>query len=300
VKDIRRFVKNQASPEKSGLEKRQGEFEDLEAIWTAANQSPRPERPDLDRAWRRLESAMDQAPSRRRIGWLVPALAFVIALGFALWVFNPRSISYVTGPDQTLEVSLPDGSSANLNHASRLQIDPNFNSGNRKVYLEGEAFFDVVPGTSPFQIEAGHLLIQVLGTRFNVGCLEDRIEVEVIEGRVELSGRVVDQPLRVIVESGQRAVWPRGAEPRVASRRNSSEFPAWISGEWVFDAVSIADACRDLEQHFGVTIILSDPALGTERISGKLIGDQIEDVIQALTGMTGSSYRVEGDVYIIQ
>ena len=66
------------------------------------------------------------------------------------------------------EILLPDGSAVTLNANSKLQY---YTHSARKVWLEGEAFFEVkkIPETAePFQVVTNDLTITVLGTTFNV------------------------------------------------------------------------------------------------------------------------------------
>ena len=69
---------------------------------------------------------------------------------------------------------------------SKLSFSKDYNSESRKVFLSGEAFFDVKKGINPFIISTEYAEITVLGTKFNVRSREDGFEVGVNEGAVKV------------------------------------------------------------------------------------------------------------------
>jgi hypothetical protein len=83
------------------------------------------------------------------------------------------------------QVELPDSSIVYLNHNSTLTYDKNFNP--RKVKLEGEAFFSINDGKTPFVIENKEGdEVTVLGTEFNMIVSLNIIAVEVEIGLVSI------------------------------------------------------------------------------------------------------------------
>jgi hypothetical protein len=83
------------------------------------------------------------------------------------------------------QVELPDSSVVYLNHNSKLTYDKKFNP--RRVKLEGEAFFSVNDGETPFVIETSEGdEITVEGTEFNLIASFNVVVVEVEIGIVSL------------------------------------------------------------------------------------------------------------------
>ena len=67
------------------------------------------------------------------------------------------------------DIVLEDGTKVWMNADSKLRYPVIFHGGERRVYLEGEAYFEVARDTSrPFFVETGNQQIRVLGTAFNV------------------------------------------------------------------------------------------------------------------------------------
>jgi hypothetical protein len=92
------------------------------------------------------------------IVYLLAALVFLSACSSSVTVETKEEFK---------QVELPDSSVVYLNHNSKLTYDKNFNP--RRVKLEGEAFFSVNDGNTPFVIETKEgEEATVLGTEFNM------------------------------------------------------------------------------------------------------------------------------------
>ena len=64
---------------------------------------------------------------------------------------------------------LADGTVVYLNSATRLKYPVVFNGKERKVYLSGEAYFEVMKDSErPFLVEVGGIEVKVYGTSFNI------------------------------------------------------------------------------------------------------------------------------------
>lgn len=90
----------------------------------------------------------------------------------------------VTTTDSYQIVDFPDGSKAYINKNSSLEYSKNFEQ--RIVTQNGEVFYSVTKGTSPFIVKTKTGDITVLGTEFNVKSSINNLEVEVEKGVVEL------------------------------------------------------------------------------------------------------------------
>src|SRR5690606_14687751 len=67
------------------------------------------------------------------------------------------------------KITLSDGTAVWVNAASELRFPEHFGDAERRVYLKGEAYFEVAKETKrPFFVETEEVNIRVLGTHFNV------------------------------------------------------------------------------------------------------------------------------------
>jgi transmembrane sensor len=273
---------------------------DLERTWALLDSiEPAPrgegEGPALDRAWQRLEAAMEEdaaATEHRsaspqvdrgkrggRHGWpgrnswpgLLLAAASVSAL--ALGVTAVSSVTVEAGPGALTQVTLPDGSSVELNSGSTLthpRWDLPWGGGTRAVRLAGEAYFDVVAAPRPFTVETFNARVVVLGTRFNVRAREEvggGTDVALEAGRVRLEARRTG-PTRdsgvgaVELEPGQGAGIPMGAA--VPGRPNPiavERTTAWRARGFAVTDLPLDAILRELERRFAVEIQVA-PGVG--------------------------------------
>ena len=78
------------------------------------------------------------------------------------------SVCLVTAQGSKGEFTLPDGTRAWLNGDSRLSYPETFDAEARRVWLDGEAFFQVRHDAShPFVVDMEVMQVEVLGTEFD-------------------------------------------------------------------------------------------------------------------------------------
>jgi ferric-dicitrate binding protein FerR (iron transport regulator) len=106
----------------------------------------------------------------------------------------------------SLVKTLEDGSVVYLAGKSSLQYPIHFSSDKREVLLQGNAYFDVARNKArPFVIKTKKVLIEVLGTAFNVRSVDGRpFELSVNRGKVRVVNVVNGN--RVLVEAGNTVI----------------------------------------------------------------------------------------------
>ena len=126
----------------------------------------------------RFENKSDRiAGYIRTYGRYVAAAVALIIIG-AAFLMLPQSVE--VPPGEMAVVSLPDGSQVELNSGSVIQFNRLFGVTNRNVSLNGEAFFEVVSGDTPFKVTSNGTATEVLGTGFNVRSWSDHPQNETL------------------------------------------------------------------------------------------------------------------------
>lgn len=118
-------------------------------------------------------------------------------------------------------VELPDGSQVYLNQHSAISYEANFTP--RTIALDGEAFFRVLPGESPFTVTTAHGAIEVLGTEFNVKTTAKEVVVDVNKGLVEIKTAYHNSK----VKKGIKAIYNDG-EQAVQQLKSDEEYKKWL------------------------------------------------------------------------
>jgi transmembrane sensor len=222
-------------------------------------------------------------------------IAGLLLVGAAAWYQLP--VTRAAAPGERLAVRLPDGSRATLNAGSEVRyrrgfsLLPGLPAGRRRVRLQGEAFFDVVPGERSFQVAAADASVRVLGTRFNVRSRPAGLEVAVEEGRVEVAGR--GRPGAVVLRAGEAVRMDEARDRLTRLRVPRERVGAWRRGGLTVVDEPLSAILAELSRRFAVEVTLADPDEGgRERLSVyyPMLGS-LESVLSDLTIQQDLRYR---------
>ena len=251
----------------------------------ASNATARQQRTD------RQAQAFSHARRWHRMGVALLALLLVGALGSFWWM---QPITQTAPLGERLTVTLPDGSTVELNSGSSLRYARHFGD-TRLVDLQGEAFFEVVEETRSFIVRTFNAQVEVLGTRFNVHAWphsEERSSTIALA-----SGRVAVAP-RSNLE--QTTILAPGQTHRIVSREETEEAialsvedaTAWRRGDFVFKNQPVEIILDEVERRFAVNITLQATSLRRTRLSLALRHPaSAEAVVRDLAAPLGIAYR---------
>jgi len=239
------------------------------------------------------------APAGRAIsfrrGLAAAAVLLLLATGSLTLLGLPGGA--VARPGESVVVTLPDGSMAELNSGSsirwRRSIVPGA-SPPRSYRLSGEAFLSVVAGDRPFMVETFNAQVTVLGTRFNVRAREGigaGTEVVLEEGRVRLAHR--ETGAAVELSPGEGAEVTLGAQaPGTPEPVEVDRMLVWR--ERGFSAVEypLADILAELSLRYAVEIGLAGGVDGLQRLTVHYarLGD-LREVLSDLATARGLRFR---------
>lgn len=133
------------------------------------------------------EAGRTRSRSRRhRVAWATAVAGVLVGFGLFAYLDQSPGRTYVTTIGEHATVSLPDGSTLELDSSSVARVD--FSTRYRIVHLErGEAFFKVVHNAQwPFWVVGGGSWVRDLGTAFNVQLSATGMQVTVSEGMVKV------------------------------------------------------------------------------------------------------------------
>ncbi|MDZ7723562.1 MAG: FecR domain-containing protein [candidate division KSB1 bacterium] len=197
------------------------------------------------------------------------------------------------GVGETIRIQASDGTRIILDAGSELRY-PKVFKDRRDVYLEGEAYFEVVANKDvPFYVHADHALVKVVGTRFNVRSWDEapEVSVTVMEGKVAVSNKKTER-LRYLVKGEQSKIQTNGnvTEPvKVDSEKQIS----WMNHEIHFENASVKEVLAQLERWYGYKYSFSDTSILNQRLTVHLGEENISDVFMliGLVTNTGISHK---------
>jgi len=189
------------------------------------------------------------------------------------WQFKPnkQATEFVTGHGEWEQILLPDSSLVELNANSQLVLLDNWEVGNsRKVWLKGEAYFDIKKAAQPeatFSVVTKDLRVEVLGTSFQVNTRNQQTEVFLEEGEIRLE---LDKQ-QSTMQPGDFVTYSL-AENKIA-KTNVQENS--LDRHWREGVVTLKDASMDkiiqqLEVLFGIDVIVEDAQIKEISADGKI------------------------------
>ncbi len=174
------------------------------------------------------------------------------------------------------EISLSDGSTIYMNSGSTLRYPMLFSKeGKRKVFLSGEAFFDIVKDESrPFIVSAQEVDIEVLGTSFNVSNYteNENTQVVLVNGLVKLSSKDIKEINDNVqsLEPNHMASYDKFTKQVSTKKVNTSIYTSWMQGNVIFRGETFENITKKLERIYNVVIINNNEKLSKKRFNATI------------------------------
>lgn len=215
------------------------------------------------------------------------AVAVLCVLGWwAYYMSAPIPLQTVSTLAETRSVVLPDQTEVVLNRYSALTYPERFRGKDRKVQLQGEAYFEVSKdATHPFKVEAGAIVVQVLGTHFNIDAYPEDTQVKttLLEGSVAVSliGKAEE---RLILSPNESAVYNKEKKSLTLHiEKNAAEEIIWQDGTLLFKGTPLREIVRKLSNAFQTDIHIEDADLQNYRMTATFSdGETLEEILSLL------------------
>lgn len=167
---------------------------------------------------------------------------------------GPAAINVLATPKGgTYQVTLSDGTKVWLNSASSLTFPATFSSNERRVKLDGEAFFEVAKNKAvPFYVDVKETTVRVYGTQFNIAAYSDEktVKTTLITGSVQVTK---DNAHRMLVP-GQQATTVDGSSSISVGVVNVMNAMSWKNGYFVFDDENINAIMTKVSRWYDVSV----------------------------------------------
>jgi hypothetical protein len=184
-------------------------------------------------------------------------------------------------------IILSDGTKVWLNSKTELRYPIQFIGTKRKVYLKGEAQFEVSKNADkPFIVITENMNIEVLGTLFNVKTYEatnNITQATLVEGSVKIN----TENTEVVLSPGQQAHLVEGHDLEVREV-NTTLFTSWIKGLYTFNNVELVDITDLLYRWYNVDIFFEREKSKHIRFTGAMNKNNPIDELIALIEKTSS------------
>ena len=277
-------------------------FDKVKKVWKASEVCADNFCPNVEAAWEKVKQAKDKvrplsfeegnertaANGRYWIPYAAASVALILSVIVGWWAMkDTHFVQKMSFQNEKIEADkkgqllLSDGSKVWLNSNTRFYYPQSFD-GERIVYLEGEAYFEIAKDEGrPFVIYSGKSVTEVLGTSFNVNTEDDAVTVTVASGRVALypEGSKENQ---IVLEKGDFGYFV-GKDNRVEKARNEDiNYLSWQTGVLTFEDASLSAVAKALSRHYDTEIALSGTASESCRLTSSFKNQTLDEVLELI------------------
>ena len=183
-------------------------------------------------------------------------------------------------------VELADGTIARLNCETELRYPVRFVGKERRVYLDGEAFFEVVKNAEmPFIVETKQMQVEVTGTQFDVKAYaeDETMQATLVEGGVKVCAYGAGSKPVALTPSQQYVLDVQTRQVEV-KKVDVQLYTGWVEGMFVFKNQRLEDVMTMLARWYSVDVFYIGESVKDIRLSANLGRyehiDKILDIIQ--------------------
>ena len=197
------------------------------------------------------------------------------------------------------KVRLQDGTLVYMNSETELKYPVRFVGKERRVYLSGEAYFEVQRDTTkPFIVVMNGNEVRVLGTEFNVRSYEDEKcqFTTLVAGKVLLTTH--DHRCIELLPNEQGIVDPQGDIRK--EQVDVALYTAWKDGNFVFRKQSLEHIMEIVERWYDLKVTFEDEWCKQVSFSGNVERyDDFSKLAEMLEATGSVKFRIKNnDIYV--
>lgn len=202
------------------------------------------------------------------------------------------------GGEYTL--TLEDGTVVYLNSESQLQYPIQFVGNERRVYLSGEAYFEVKKDAGrPFIVATQKTKVEVLGTSFNLRSYEDEeaVAATLVEGKVRF---VAEDGGQVSLKPGEQGVWSEKGQ-LTKQEVDTYLYTAWKDGNFVFRKQPLEEVMRVIARWYDIDYYFIDASQSKITFTGNVRRyDNFCKILEMLELAGGTRFEIQGKSVFIR
>lgn len=246
-----------------------------------------------DKVWNKVKGNIDSVGNttgtskmgKRIAPWLGLAAGLLALVYFAVGLDTETNIN--TSMAQTESITLPDGSTVDINAGSSLSYDQKAFLQERTLKLDGEAFFNVKKG-STFTVITNNGSVEVLGTSFNVFTRASKLEVQCLSGKVAV---LANEQKTILAHNQQVEIIQNGRHEKSNIERLIRS--DWRKGLYRYEDKNFGSIVADIERQWDVKLIL-DKGIEELKFTGSFNSEKLELALSEVCWPLDLEYSIEG------
>lgn len=220
-------------------------------------------------------------------------------------IIKPRSVLEYN----TLEIprggeyrlKLADGTLVWLNAETTLRYPVVFGTSERRIYLKGEAYFQVAKDPQhPFIVTVNGVDITALGTEFNILTTEKdkTVYTTLVEGSVRVQEKRGEA---CVLKPAEQAICRKDAGKMEVRKVKTQLFTSWKDGYYTFEQQPLEKIMATLARWYDIQVFYQNQEVAQLRFSGRL--KRYEDITNLLTMIkltNDVNFEIKGKTIVIK
>ena len=200
------------------------------------------------------------------------------------------------------QLKLADGTKVWLNSLTQLRFPVTFAGEERKVYLTGEAYFEVArDSVHPFIVATDEgMEVKVYGTEFNVDTYrKGTVKTTLVNGKVGIRVSATGEEMRL--SPNQMALFTKATQSIQVENVDSYGVVAWKDGKFVFEDEPIEEIMERLSRWYDVKVFYANERIKKHTFTGIITRfADISDVLHLMEETAAVEFRIQGDTVTVK
>lgn len=209
---------------------------------------------------------------------------------------KPKTNQLITPKGGEFKIILEDSTEIWLNAESKLIYPETFGKDERRVVVQGEAYFKVKKNTDkPFFVETDGQLVKVYGTEFNIRSYKEDVNVytTLVNGSISIRPQNGNHSELIITPNNQ-AVFRKTDETTKIRKVNTEVITCWKEGMFVFEEQNLEQIMQNLSRWYNFTYTFKDTNLKNIVFMGSINRyAEFDDVIEILEKSGGIHFNIK-------
>jgi len=255
---------------------------------------------DLNQEWEKRNSRSNYHTWKHWLYRVACALLIVIgsfACGYSVYrhylqpVPVAEQVAYAARGERT-QVVLQDGTRIYLNSESQITFPSRFSLKERRVHLNGEAYFEVTKNAHrPFVVEMDQASVTVLGTRFNAISYDNQpVQVVLEEGSVRFSAPNIDD---VTLMPGQMVHYDSNLALATVTKTSPQTASTWRNHQIDINNMPLENVIAMLERKYNVDFHVRNPKCYHHSFTLSMSDYSLNEVLRRLDRVSPLSFKYD-------
>ena len=226
--------------------------------------------------------------------WIRVAAVFIgfIALSIGTYFYDStRDHLLANQSKSTVDIELPDGSLITLDKGASVHYKLDWLSRfQRDIEFSGRAYFHVYHNPAqPFHILSGNNEVVVLGTEFTIDQNENKFQVILNTGKVEVKAIQLQHNIYLTRHGDQVIINKDGTMKQ--GQVNTNLYFAWLNKKLEFNNCTVEEALQFLSDSYNIQLELADSVSLSKKLMGSAPSDNPELIVKAISEIVGQEIQ---------